>query len=512
MRTRLPKLLAAALLAGAPLTTAHAQPVQVNVDVNAAIGGTPINSIDVFYDQLAPYGFWLDDPQFGTVFAPQDASFQPYTVGHWQYTDVGMVWISTQPFSWATSHYGRWVLSPAYGRWVWIPDTTWGPSWVSWSYSGDNYGWAPLAPDFAVSFGYAIPLAGWHFCGAAHLFSPNVHRFFAPRARVQVLVSASRPIDNYGRVGGARVPMGPPAERLRSQNVVVKQTTVNAQAVGRWSPQEVQQKTERAQQNRTQVEQKNRQRVESNASLKQVEGEQPRAAAPPPAGAKETTPPAEPPRTKPEQQPGQQPTQPGQQPQRTEPGQQPTQPGPQPPTTQPPTREPGQQPTQPGEQPQRTEPQRTQPPTREPGTPPPEPQGTRPQPTPTPEPKPERTPPPPSTEPRATQPQPPPSTPNQPTPPREPQAPTTPQPQSPSPAPRQPPTREPATPPTQSPPREPSAPPSQPTPERTPAPSPEPKTPPTPPPQPTPHTSPSPSPAPSQGNPPQDHGKSDKNQ
>ena len=33
----------------------------------------------------------------------------------------------------------------AYG-WCWAPDTVWGPSWVTWRYSGDYCGWAPLPP------------------------------------------------------------------------------------------------------------------------------------------------------------------------------------------------------------------------------------------------------------------------------------------------------------------------------------------------------------------------------
>src|SRR5205809_129331 len=104
-----------ALLAGLP-ATAVAQPVSTDfsVDVGASIGGDPIDSVDVFYDQLAPYGAWLDDPDLGRVFAPSSPRFEPYTDGHWVYTDVGFVWVSPQPFEWATAHYGRWAYSDAY--------------------------------------------------------------------------------------------------------------------------------------------------------------------------------------------------------------------------------------------------------------------------------------------------------------------------------------------------------------------------------------------------------------
>ena len=43
-------------------------------------------SVDVFYDQLSPYGVWVDEPDVGRVFIPNEDGFVPYTVGHWQYT------------------------------------------------------------------------------------------------------------------------------------------------------------------------------------------------------------------------------------------------------------------------------------------------------------------------------------------------------------------------------------------------------------------------------------------
>src|SRR5579862_6984035 len=104
------------------------------VDVSAAPSGDTIPGVETFYDALSPYGTWYDDPSFGWVFAPQDASYVPYSNGHWKYTDYGFTWVSAEPFGWATSHYGRWVWA---NRWVWAPDTTWGPAWVQWR-TGDR--------------------------------------------------------------------------------------------------------------------------------------------------------------------------------------------------------------------------------------------------------------------------------------------------------------------------------------------------------------------------------------
>ncbi len=101
----------------------------------------------VFNDQLAAYGRWVDTPEYGRVWIPAStpAGWQPYTLGHWAFTDCGWTWISDEPFGWATYHYGRWAVAANLG-WCWVPGTVWGPAWVSWR-CGDGYcGWAPLPP------------------------------------------------------------------------------------------------------------------------------------------------------------------------------------------------------------------------------------------------------------------------------------------------------------------------------------------------------------------------------
>src|ERR1043165_9213732 len=130
---------------GAPAAYAQVR-ADVTFDANVSIGGEAIGNVDVFYDQLSPYGVWADEPRPRRAFIPDQDNYVPYRVGHWAYTDVGMVWVSNEPFAWATSHYGRWSFSPAYARWVWLPDTEWGPAWVDWRESGNDFGWAPLAP------------------------------------------------------------------------------------------------------------------------------------------------------------------------------------------------------------------------------------------------------------------------------------------------------------------------------------------------------------------------------
>ncbi len=48
-------------------------------------------SFNDFYDNLAPYGQWIEDPQYGYVWSPnEDANFRPYyTNGYWVMTDYG---------------------------------------------------------------------------------------------------------------------------------------------------------------------------------------------------------------------------------------------------------------------------------------------------------------------------------------------------------------------------------------------------------------------------------------
>src|SRR5437764_8550383 len=127
---------------------------------------------------------WVDDPDLGTVFVPDQSGYVPYRNGYWDYTDVGMVWVSNEPFAWVTSHYGRWWYSDGLQSWAWVPDTTWGPSWVDWRESGDYLGWAPLPPQIVVERGDSVPIAAWHFAPAARIVDHNVSRYFVPRERV----------------------------------------------------------------------------------------------------------------------------------------------------------------------------------------------------------------------------------------------------------------------------------------------------------------------------------------
>lgn len=139
-------------------------------------------SVQLFYDQLSPYGTWVSYPNYGYVWIPNvGREFQPYsTSGHWVFTDMGWTWYSTYSWGWAPFHYGRWFYDNTYG-WMWLPDTDWGPAWVTWRSGGDYYGWAPMEPGITitVAFGgtYQPPANRWIFVRNRDLDQINISSY-----------------------------------------------------------------------------------------------------------------------------------------------------------------------------------------------------------------------------------------------------------------------------------------------------------------------------------------------
>lgn len=142
-------------------------------------------SFSFFYDNLSPYGAWIDVDGYGTCWQPGaiSADWAPYTDGSWAYTDAGWTWVSNEDFGEIVYHYGRWVRLEGLG-WVWRPDTEWAPAWVSWRSSDDYIGWAPLPPE--VPFRAGIGISGWiddSFLGPLSYSFCLVEDFGAPRLR-----------------------------------------------------------------------------------------------------------------------------------------------------------------------------------------------------------------------------------------------------------------------------------------------------------------------------------------
>jgi hypothetical protein len=123
------------------LIPAQQAPAQVSVSLR----------IGTFYDELTPYGEWVDC-RYGECWVPRGvgAGWQPYSNGEWIYTRYGWTWVSSDPWGADPYHYGTWDFVDRYG-WVWVPGTIWAPAWVTWSYSDAYVGWAPMPP--TVTFG-----------------------------------------------------------------------------------------------------------------------------------------------------------------------------------------------------------------------------------------------------------------------------------------------------------------------------------------------------------------------
>jgi hypothetical protein len=121
---------------------------------------TPPPQVSYFYNDLSPYGTWVEIEGAGWCWQPSvvvvNHAWRPYCdSGHWVYTDAGWYWQSDYSWGWAPFHYGRWSLHPRHG-WVWLPDTAWAPAWVTWRMADDRCGWAPLPPhaDFDLHLGF----------------------------------------------------------------------------------------------------------------------------------------------------------------------------------------------------------------------------------------------------------------------------------------------------------------------------------------------------------------------
>lgn len=157
-------------------------------------------SYNDFYENLAPYGQWIEDPKLGYVWSPDaDGNFRPYyTNGHWAMTEYGNTWISDYPWGWACFHYGRWTYDNYYG-WLWIPGSNWGPAWVGWRYSDGFYGWAPLGPgyEFSSTYGdYLCPNDWWVFIPCQYVYAGNYYRYWnGPRGNSHI-ISNSHFINN----------------------------------------------------------------------------------------------------------------------------------------------------------------------------------------------------------------------------------------------------------------------------------------------------------------------------
>jgi len=168
--------------------------------------------------ELANYGRWVWDPQYGYVWTPSNEppDWAPYRDGRWDDVDYyGWSWVGNEPWGWAPYHYGNWYRA-SFG-WAWYPGVTgprryWRPAQVGFIGFGEpgfgvslgfgygNVGWVPLAP-----FERYRPWYGRGFSGGRNVAivnNANITNVYR-NARFSGAVTGLRAGD-FGRVGVSR--------------------------------------------------------------------------------------------------------------------------------------------------------------------------------------------------------------------------------------------------------------------------------------------------------------------
>ncbi|MGA2362186.1 MAG: DUF6600 domain-containing protein [Candidatus Aminicenantales bacterium] len=153
--------------------------------------------MDSMYNYLSPYGSWVNLAPYGPVWTPRHMGYQwrPYSDGHWVMTDDGWTWIANEEWGSIPFHYGRWGYDDGFG-WYWVPGTVWAPAWVSWRWSDQYAGWAPLPPgvefragmDFA-SLSFNIPSRFWVFIQAPHFLDRDIYHYTLPYERNNTIMN-----------------------------------------------------------------------------------------------------------------------------------------------------------------------------------------------------------------------------------------------------------------------------------------------------------------------------------
>jgi hypothetical protein len=202
-------------------TLAGAGSAATSVSVGVQVGSSGRSTVDVgfFYDDLAPYGNWVERPQYGWVWTPRSvaSTWQPYQDGQWVWTDEGWTWISDEPYGWATYHYGRWYDDPDYG-WEWIPGDEYAPAWVSWQESDDYIGWAPLPPSVSFRVGrldVRLSPATYVFVPTRQFLAPRISQYAVPRAERDRIFVRTRNVTEYQVVNRRVINRGISVDRIQ---------------------------------------------------------------------------------------------------------------------------------------------------------------------------------------------------------------------------------------------------------------------------------------------------------
>lgn len=202
---------------------------------------------EMFYNELSPYGRWIDYPGQGYVWVPNaEPGFRPYSSnGHWVYSNYGWTWVSNYQWGWAAFHYGTWLYDDYYG-WIWVPGHEWAPAWVTWGHSGGYYGWAPIAPkvnvSIAVNGGWNPPAHYWNFVPQEHITKVNVNNYVVNQTNnvtvvnnitknVTIINNNNTIINNNTVINNIHYNQGPQVHEVEKvTNNNIQQVTINESA------------------------------------------------------------------------------------------------------------------------------------------------------------------------------------------------------------------------------------------------------------------------------------------
>lgn len=174
--------------------------------------GRDVASADVFYGALSGYGNWANHSRYGRVFLPGGVAtgWQPYSQGYWRDDPRrGRMWVSSEPWGFATYHYGRWGRDSRLG-WFWVPDTRFGPGWVDWQSSGGYASWAPIPPYGWSNSGYGYGNDWWVSSPGYWAYRPGNSGYLRPGRH-----------DRYDRYNPGQRPPGHTPGQTRAQGDAV---------------------------------------------------------------------------------------------------------------------------------------------------------------------------------------------------------------------------------------------------------------------------------------------------
>lgn len=191
--------------ASSPGYTGDADAQELPEDAADDYADTDPSALTDFREPLSPYGSWVEDSSYGTVWVPNSAAvgadFAPYqSAGHWALdSNDDWIWVSDYDWGYIPFHYGRWVWLTSSG-WGWIPGRTYAPAWVNWRVGEGGYiGWAPMPPSWywygGVATGlWTTPYAAYCFVPTAYVFHEHVHTYVVrDRAVVTAAAASTRP-------------------------------------------------------------------------------------------------------------------------------------------------------------------------------------------------------------------------------------------------------------------------------------------------------------------------------